>query len=165
MGNYHKRSTLLSASHIIYEKYPISKLQSHLEMDRPEIGLQFSLLSLPRSPIKGFLSGCKARLVHTPPSHPASASFETSPGQLDSQQILDLSRKFSTPFDAIGLVSYFSLALTHACPKSGFLTLEQIREDKYYLSSLIKGFMLRLSQDSKFPLRLFDCSSWLYGPR
>ena len=116
MGNYHKRSTLLSASHIIYEKYPISKLQSHLEMDRPEIGLQFSLLSLPRSPIKGFLSGCKARLVHTPPPHPASASFETSPGQLDSQQILDLSRKFSTPFDAIGLVSYFSLALTHACP-------------------------------------------------
>ena len=116
MGNYHKRSTLMSASHIIYEKYPISKLQFHLEMDRPEIGLQFSLLSLPRSPIKGFLSGCKARLVHTPPPHPASASFETSPGQLDSQQILDLSRKFSTPFDAIGLVSYFSLALTYACP-------------------------------------------------
>ena len=103
MGNYHRRSQ--EASHIIYEKYPISKLQSHLEMDRPKIGLQFGLLSLPRSPIKGFLSGCKPlACAYTAPASP----FDGTPGQLDSSPLQHRTVPEVFSFDAeMGLVSDF----------------------------------------------------------
>ena len=103
MGNYHRRSQ--EASHIIYEKYPISKLQSHLEMDRPKIGLQFGLLSLPRSPIKGFLSGCKPlACAYTAPA----SSFDGTPGQLDSSPLQHRTVPEVFSFDAeMGLVSDF----------------------------------------------------------
>ena len=109
MGNYHRRSQ--EASHIIYEKYPISKLQSHLEMDPPKIGLQFGLLSLPRSPIKGFLSGCKPlTCAYTAPA----SSFDGTPGQLDSSPLQHRTVPEVFSFDAeMGLViSYFSPSLT-----------------------------------------------------
>ena len=62
-------------------------------MDRPEIGLQSGLLWLPRSPIKGFLSGCKLLTWCAYTSAPASSylplsSRHTWPAwQLSTEQI------------------------------------------------------------------------------
>ena len=80
-------------------------------MDRPKIGLQFGLLSLPRSPIKGFLSGCKPlACAYTAPA----SSFDGTPGQLDSSPLQHRTVPEVFSFDAeMGLViSYFSPSLT-----------------------------------------------------